>query len=204
MNHVSHNYATFKDAPLLERSQEVHGALIANAAEATGCPVSAATLNTANQDFLAKIGALAQGGKAATVDRDNSRDALISLLRQIAAWLEGKAQGNVDTITLFHFDYTSPGHHASVAPGKPSIKAILNSATTQLKLRVNPVANAHSYLVQYRVNNGAWVTAGSFTDSRSMVINGLTPGTLYEFRVQAVGGSNAVSDWSDLVSHMCL
>ena len=204
MNHVSHNYAQFSDGDLLKRSTEVHGALVDNAAEATGCPVTAADLDTANKDFSTKCGALAQGGKAATIDRDISREALIGLLNQIAAWLEGKAQGNVDIITMFHFDYTTPGHHAAVAPGKPAIKAILNEATTQLKLRVNPVPNAHSYLVQYRVNGGAWVTAGVFTNSRGMVVTGLTPGTSYEFRVQAVGGKNMCSDWSDPVSHMCL
>ena len=204
MNHVSQNYAEFKDSPLLTRSLEVHGALVANAAQATGCPVTAVALDAANQDFSAKLGALAEGGKAATVDRNNSRETLIGLLRQIAAWLEGKAQGNVDIITLFHFDFTAPGHHASVAPGKPDIKTILNAATTQLKLRVNPVANAHSYMVQHRVNSGAWVTAGTLTDSRGMVVAGLTPGTFYEFRVQAVGGKNQCSDWSDPVSHMCM
>ena len=204
MNHVSHNYAEFKDSPLLTRSEAVHVSLVANAAQATGCPVSAADLDTANKDFSAKINALAQGGPAATLARDAARQTVLGLLSQIAAWLEGKAQGNVDIIVLFHFDYTSPGHHPAIAPGKPVIKAILNEATTQLKVRVNPEPHAHSYLVQYRINSGAWVTAGSFTDSRGMLIPGLTPGTLYEFRVQALGGKNVCSDWSDLVTHMCM
>jgi hypothetical protein len=35
------------------------------------------------------------------------------------------------------------------------------------------------------------------------VVVGLTPGTMYDFRVAFVGGNNATSEWSDLVAHMC-
>ena len=177
---------------------------MANAAQATGCPVTALQLDTANKDFSAKIGAQNQGGTAATLDRDASRETLIGLLRQIALWLDNKAQGNVDTVTLFHFDYIESGQHAPATLAKPVIKAILNEITTQLKLRVLAVANAHSYVVEYRVGGGAWTAGGTFTNSRGMVVTGLTPGTLYEFRVRAVGGNNMVSDWSDSVTHMCM
>ena len=205
MIHVSYNFAGFKDTDLLERSQEVHDALVANAAQATGCPVTAVQLDTANKDFNTKIGAKNQGGTTATLDRDASRAVLVGLLRQIAGWLEGKAQGNADTITLFHFDYTDHSQRSQgVALSKPVIKAIINEISTQLKLRVAAVANAHSFVVEYRTGGGAWMPGGTFTNSRGMVVAGLTPGTLYDFRVRAVGGNNNVSDWSDTVSHMCL
>ena len=203
MINVSYNFVRFKDGDLLERGESVHDALVANAAQATGCSVTAAGLDAANKDFSAKMGAKAQGGTAATLDRDASRETLIGLLRQIALWLDNKAQGNVDTITLFHFDYTESGPRASVSLSKPVIKAILNEITAQLKLRVEAVANAHSYVVEYRAGGGAWTAGGTFTNSRGMVVAGLTPGTLYEFRARAVGGNNTSSDWSDSVSHMC-
>jgi chitodextrinase len=50
---------------------------------------------------------------------------------------------------------------------------------------------------------GPWQTAGLFTNSRSMSINGLTPGTTYFFQVRAIGGSTDYSDWSNPVSRMC-
>jgi hypothetical protein len=50
---------------------------------------------------------------------------------------------------------------------------------------------------------GPWQTAGLFTNSRSVSITGLTPGTTYEFQVRAVGGSSGYSDWSNPVSRMC-
>ena len=204
VNHVSFNFAEFKDAELLERSGDVHDAMVANVAQTTGCPVTAVALDTANTDFGAKIAATQQGGKASTLDKKASREALVSLLRQIGMWLDGKAQGNVDTITLFHFDYVTRGPHAQSPLAIPVIKAILNLMTTQLKLRVTAVPNAYSYVVEYRVGTGPWTPGGTFTDSRGMVVTGLTPGTLYEFRVRAVGGNNTMSDYSDTVTHMCM
>jgi hypothetical protein len=203
MIHVSYNFADFPDGGLLERGEEVHQAFLDYPTEVTGCGVTAAALDTANKDFSAKVGALAQGGTAATLARDASRATLIGLLRQIATWLENKAQGDASVITKFHFDYNDRGHHAPATLGKPVIKAILNEVTTQLKLRVIALANAYSYIVEYRTGGGAWTAGGTFTNSRGMVVAGLVPGTLYEFRVRAVGGNNQLSDWSDTVSHMC-
>jgi len=43
-----------------------------------------------------------------------------------------------------------------------------------------------------------------FTNSRSMPLNNLIPGTNYTVQVRAIGGSTGYSDWSDAVSHMSL
>ena len=51
---------------------------------------------------------------------------------------------------------------------------------------------------------GPWQSGGLFTNSRSMPLNGLTPGTNYTVQVRAIGGSTGYSDWSDPVSHMSL
>ena len=51
---------------------------------------------------------------------------------------------------------------------------------------------------------GGWQSGGSFTNSRSMPLNGLTPGATYTIQARAIGGSTGYSDWSDPVSHMCM
>ena len=51
---------------------------------------------------------------------------------------------------------------------------------------------------------GPWERHLIFTGSRSMPINGLTPGGNYQFQIRAVGGSTGYSDWSDAVSQMSL
>ena len=52
--------------------------------------------------------------------------------------------------------------------------------------------------------SGPWQNGGLFTNSRSMPLNGLTPGTSYTVQVRAIGGSTGSSDWSNPVGHMSL
>jgi hypothetical protein len=67
-----------------------------------------------------------------------------------------------------------------------------------------PVANARNYQVQRRVGDGSWQDVGFYSQARRMAVNGLTPGTVYQFRVRALGGSTGTSDWSPTVSQMSL
>ena len=204
MNHVSLGFAKLKDPDLLAFGESVSSALTVNAAALTGCPVTPATLDAANQDFSAKLAATAQGGTTATAAKNASRAALVATLRQIAAWLEGKAAGSVDLITLAGFEVTMRGHTAQTVLATPAILAILNVMTTQLQLRVSSVPNARAYEVQYRVGAGAWTAGGSYPSARAIAVPNLVPGTLYEFRVRVIGGSTGWSDWSDASSHMCM
>ena len=204
MKHVGLGFAQKTNPSLLTWSESVHAAFVANPTVVTDCPVTAAQLDTGNKDFSAKMAAMQQGGKQATKDRDASREALLALHYQIAAWLEGKAQGDGDMITLLCYEVTEHGYTPQTPCATPAITAIINNMTTQLQLRVSAVANANSFEVQYRIGTGAWTGAGTYTNSRSIVVTGLVPGTMYEFRVRAIGGSTGYSDWSDSVSHMCM
>jgi hypothetical protein len=90
----------------------------------------------------------------------------------------------------------------------PSILNIRFGNSTELVLKVTPIAHAKCYEVRAAAVGaenmpGPWQTVGLFTDSRSMTIDGLVPGTTYMFRVRAIGGSNGYSDWSNTVSRMC-
>jgi hypothetical protein len=85
---------------------------------------------------------------------------------------------------------------------KPDIQAVLNVMTTKLQLRVKSVRNAQAYEVQIRTGSGAWQGAGSYPQARNILLEGLTPGTVYEIRVRAIGGSLGYSDWSDVTTHM--
>ena len=76
-------------------------------------------------------------------------------------------------------------------------------------LRIKPVPHAKTLearLAPIGAGNvvGPWVSAGLFTDSRAMALNGLGAGITYKVEVRAIGGSTGYSDWSDSVEHMSM
>ena len=152
-------------------------------------------------------------GKQGTAAKDQAREALISLMRQLAGYVQSVIQDptknyGLAELLLSGFDAVStnrPQH----ALGVPAIKEIVNSGTAQLTLRVKAVRNARMYEVQKKREGGTgpaadWESAGVFASTRGMVVTGLEPGVLYAFRVRAMGGSTGQSEWSDAVSHRSL
>ena len=90
----------------------------------------------------------------------------------------------------------------------PSILDIGPGNSAEIVLRVTPIAHAKCYEVRSAAVGagnapGPWQAAGLFTNSRSMSVKGLTPGTTYVLQVRAIGGSTGYSDWSNPVSRMC-
>ena len=72
---------------------------------------------------------------------------------------------------------------------------------------MTPIRNAKCYEVRYAAvaaggTPGPWQSGVRLTNSRSMPLNGLTPGVNYTNQARAIGGTTRDSDWSDPVSHV--
>ena len=136
-------------------------------------------------------------------------DALIGLLRQDALYVQTVVQGIADpaasmaALLSSGFDAvsTSRTQHPLATP---NVGDIQNVGTGRLRLMISAVPNARMYEVQSKTGVGDWTSAGMFTNSRAVVVTGLTPGTMYTFQVRAMGGSTGSSEWSNPVSHMSL
>lgn len=202
-DHVSLGFKKKKDGDLIPFAQGVHDGVGGHATVFTTPTVTMAALLAAITDFIAKYNAANKGSVAQTEAKDAARGVLIGLLSLLAAYVEGIAQGNADTIRSAGFEPTSHDHHPQVTLAKPVIEQILNYASGQVQLRVTMQPNVHSVQVQYRTAGGAWQDGGGFPSSRLIVVVNLTPGTQYEFRVEFVGGSTNRSEWSDGVNHLC-
>jgi len=170
-------------------------------------PVDLKTVQAALDDLSAALIAQPNGGPLATAEKKNKQEALILLLRRLRYYVEGHC-GNDLSVLL------STGFQAAVTTrvrsplANPSILNLGLGNSTELVLKVTPIAHAKCYEVRMAAvgagdSPGPWQTAGLFTNSRSMTIEGLTPGTTYMFQVRAVGGSTRYSDWSNPVSRMC-
>jgi len=200
----------FTNAPdhaLEETAGAVIDGLYGNAAYPTP-PVTKVAMQTALANFTAAIAAQMQGGTAATADKNNKRDVLIDLLRQLAGYVQANCNNDLSTLLTSGFEAVST-NSASSPLDDPVILSVDNGNTAQLLVKVKAVANARSYEVRYAVlppggAPGPFQTGGIFTNSRSMPVNGLVPGTMYQVQVRAIGGSTGYSDWSDAVHHMCM
>jgi hypothetical protein len=164
-------------------------------------PVSIAALTALQTAFQDAITAAAQGGKVNTALKNEARDALVSGLRQTAAYVQSLAPTlTVSQVLSSGFDVAN----ASTTP-VPLIQPVFtldNSVTTQLAVYLTAVPNAKAYQVQFATGSGAWQEAGIYPNTKGIVLPNLTPGTIYNVRVRAVGGSTQYSPWSATVSIM--
>ena len=200
----------FTNAPdhqLEETAGAVIDGLTGNAAYPSP-PVPPGDLQDALTAFIAAMAAQSQGGPTATANKNNKRDAVVTLLRPLAGYVQENCNNNLAQLLSSGFEAVSTNRARSPL-AVPRIVSLDNGNTGQLLAKVTPSANAKCYEVRYAAIGaggapGPWQSGGLFTNSRAMPLNGLTPGTSYSVQVRAVGGSTGYSDWSDPVSHMSL
>lgn len=159
-------------------------------------------LSSLQQDFEQKNLASKLGGSVAMALRKEARAALTDALRRQGIYVQGVAQ---NLSTLLSSGYTAASRNSAQTPlVKPWVRKILNNGTGQLLLRITSIANARNYQVQIQIGDGAWQEAGIFSRARRIVLANLTPGTVYNIRVRALGGSTGYSEWSNVTSRMSL
>ena len=202
-SHVSLSFKQDKDLAIIPFAQGVHDGLAANPTKFTSLPVTLVALLAALTDFGIKYTASRKGSQAQFEAKDLAREALLTLLSTLAAYVEGVAQGDPNVIRLAGFVPLDHSHSAQVPLLKPSILAALNHASGQVQLRLQAQPNIHGVKVQYRTAGGEWQDGGGFSSTKLVIVIGLMPGTRYDFRVQYIGGSTGTSEWSDYVSHIC-
>jgi len=132
-------------------------------------PVSIAALTALQTAFQSAITVSLQGGKINTALKSEARDALISAMRQLAAYVQSLAP----TLTLSQvlssgFDVVN----ANTTPS-PLIQPLFtldNSTSGQLAVYLQAVPNAKAYQVQFSTGTGAWQEAGIYPNTKGIVL----------------------------------
>jgi hypothetical protein len=171
-------------------------------------PVSKADLDTAIGNLSEAIAAAEQGGPQQTADKNAKRDIVVDMLRKLAGHVQGKHENRMEVLLSSGFDAVSTSR-APIAITVPTIKDIANGNSGQLIVRVGAVRGARNYEIRFAALGvggapGPWQNGGLHTNSRAMLLNNLTPGTMYLIQVCAHGSGSSVSDWSDGVQHMSM
>jgi hypothetical protein len=201
-------FSSAADHSVEETAQAVHDHLYDNPAYPDPPPVTALALGAALTAFSTALAEAPLGGPVDTADKDEKRAILIGLLRQLAGYVQENHGNSLTKLLSSGFEAVST-NRTSVPLDAPTIRDIINANSGQLLVRVTPIKNAKNYEVRYAAIGaggapGPWQNGGLFSNSRSMPVSGLTPGTNYTFQVRAIGGSTGYSDWSDPTSHMSL
>ena len=196
---TSLGFAQLRDDELDVFTERILAAMTGNPAFLTPSP-SLAEVRSALAVFTEQMAA-AQGGMAATAAKNGAREALVALLRPLAAYVDVTAKNDLPVLLSSGFEAVSRNRAQSPLP-QPSIRAITNGESTKLTLRVTPLSNAHAYEYQSRTGSGAWGPTVASTQARKIVVPDLVPGTMYTFQVRGVGGSTGYSPWSASLSHM--
>jgi hypothetical protein len=163
------------------------------------------TVTTKQTTFRNALAAAANGCTPLTAAKNQARQALLDALDANAMYVQSLARYDMAMLLSSGYQAASTNRAQTQLPA-PTIQSLDNEMSTQLVLRLSPVANAYCYEVQVSIGAGtsAWQAAGSFTAARKIILTNLTPGTIYNVRARAIGGSTGYSDWSDPQSHMAM
>ncbi len=170
-------------------------------------PVDLKTVQTAVDDLNTALAAQAHGGRAATAEKNKKQDALIVLLRKLKHYVEDNCGDDLAILLSSGFQPAVNTRNRSPLANPTIIGVDFGNNSGELVLKVTAILRAKCYEVRSAAigagnTPGPWQSTGLFTNSRSMTVTGLTPGTTYAFQVRAVGGSTGYSDWSNPVSCM--
>ena len=160
-------------------------------------------MQTAADDYTAKLAAAQTGGVADTAAKNSARNILVEMLRKAAAYVQMMC--NEDPALLLSSRFQMQSTNRSSTPlEKPKGLSIKNGVAGQLVARVDAVKNANMYEGRIKPANRDWLPSIFTGDSRRILFLGLTAGTNYTMEVRALGGSTGQSDWSDPSSHMAI
>lgn len=198
---VLRTYKKLSDGALSEKAQHVHDVMVAGGSFPTSVMTALAfqgTIDVFNTNAAAAVG----GSTTDTANKNNARVQLISNLDALADWVDANSGGDSSFILANGFDPSATSRSAVVL-GVPVLQTLTNYANTKLKLTSTVVTGATGYEAQTSVGAGAWSNSIVFTSSRNMILENLTPGTIYNVRVRAFGGNNQHGEWSGVISQMC-
>ncbi len=183
---VSLGFAKLPDTELDNFAQTIINELTGNAAYPTP-PVTLANLQTARDDFTTKIATAQMGGPMDTAAKNDSRQTLLGMLRKVAGYVQINCNDDMAVLLSSGFQAMST-NRASVPLDQPQDLNVNNGNTGELIASVKPLANSSMYECRAKADGGDWLPSVFSGDSQHIVIDGLTPGTMYTVEVRALGG----------------
>jgi hypothetical protein len=162
-------------------------------------PVVAGALSV----FSNALNTASNGGKALTSAKDDARDALAVLVRELASYVQVACKGDLTILLSSGFPVQKPTRSPiGELPAPANLTVTLGAHSGELDASASPVSGAAIY--NWRVATAAQPTVlvqTEQTTAASATFDGLTPGVVYNIQANAVGSAGP-SDWTSPVSQM--
>jgi hypothetical protein len=140
------------------------------------------------------------GGRIATLEKDNCKATLLEKLSDIAFLVDFQAKGDEAVILAAGFDVKKPAiAYTNLTP--PNVLKIINeSEKGVVTVQIEKVLGATVYGIEKRIisenqPDAVW-TNGDYTSACKTHLKGLESGKIYQFKFRAIGNKGLVSDWS--------
>ncbi|HTD28483.1 MAG TPA: fibronectin type III domain-containing protein [Xanthomonadaceae bacterium] len=187
------------DVQLVNASSTIVGSMTGNAFYPSPLP-TLVQIATAHDAFAAAVNALDRS-KTATVRRDQTRLALVQLLRELSLYVQQASGGDPAKLLSsgFPMQRKRGAPPSELQPAK-SLRVRQSAVSGRLLARCTAVVGAKSY--QWRIATAlapaTWTTSDTVTVAR-FTFDNLVPGTQYLVQVRAFAASGP-SNWSDSVA----
>lgn len=199
---VSLAFARKIDTDLIAFVRNVITLMTGNPSYVTPLP-PLATLTTSVNAFETTVHDALDGGKIAIATRNAARVELLSLVRQLAAYVQGNCGADLVTLIGSGFDAVRAPSPVGILPPPANQRLSITNKSGELLFRFDKVFNAANYSIQTAADDtGPWKDEDLSTATR-VTLTGLTPGKVYWARVCA-NGSQGPSEWGGPATAMAV
>ena len=163
------------------------------------------SMREATTTYIATLAKTQSGSKEATALKNQAREALIVLLKQIAGRVQTISDGDRNIILSSGYDVNKKWSKVGPLSKPTNFKLKQGNNKGSIYLVCDPIAGASIYEVGYTEGiptpNSIWMKQTS--TRRKITIDGLISGKQYTFRM-AGGGSHLSRIWSEVLSSYVL
>jgi len=197
---VLFDFSKYTDSELDQQAQAIVLAMTGNAAFTTPDP-TLPTVDTAITEYQSALSEAATGDRQATAIKDQKREALEDILKDLGLYVEKLCKG--DVAKILSSGYKASKESTPVGPlPKPTGFEVMPKGKGEILLRCKAIKGAKAYQFEHTLASATDWVISTETKSR-LLLTGLNSGQEYKFRVVPVGSSN-IREYSDEVGSFVL